>query len=127
MSKKLKNKSLFVAVNLILILVILYSGLRILESTIFFKEQGEEEIISRVIVRDGISYYPRKDITIVLIMGINQSGKVEKTEYNHGGAADMVTLVVFDENSQKYDFLSLNRDMMVNMPMLTNSGREAGT
>ena len=74
MSKKLKNKSLFVAVNLILILVILYSGLRILESTIFFKEQGEEEIISRVIVRDGISYYPRKDITIVLIMGINQSG-----------------------------------------------------
>ena len=127
MSKKLKNKSLFVAVNLILILVILYSGLRILESTIFFKEQGEEEIISRVIVRDGISFYPRKDITILLIMGINQSGKVEKTEYNHGGAADMVTLVVFDENSQKYDFLSLNRDMMVNMPMLTNSGREAGT
>ena len=127
MDKKLRKDLLFVCVILVLVLVILISGLRLLESTIFYKGEAEEQVISRVIVRDGVSYYPRKDINVILVMGINQKGKVEKTEYNHGGAVDMVTLVIFDEKTQKVDLLCLNRDMMVNMPMLTNSGREAGT
>lgn len=127
MDKKLRKDLLFVCIILVLVLVVLFSGLRILESTIFLKEESDEQIISRVIVRDGVSYYPRKDITVILVMGINQSGKVEKTEYNHGGAVDMVTLVIFDEKTQNINLLCLNRDLMVDMPMLTNSGREVGT
>lgn len=124
MDKKLRSKLLYVSVILILVLVILYSGLRILESTIFLTDQNQLQTTSKVQIRDGVRYYPRQDITVVLVMGINQSGVVVPTEYNAGGAADMVMLLIFDEQTQECTVLSLNRDLMVDMPMLNEYGKE---
>lgn len=124
MDKKLRSKLLYVSAILILVLVILYSGLRILESTIFLTDQNQLQTTSKVQIRDGVRYYPRQDITVVLVMGINQSGVVVPTEYNAGGAADMVMLLIFDEQTQECTVLSLNRDLMVDMPMLNEYGKE---
>ena len=126
MNRKIAKNAVFVCIILILVLVVLYSGLRILESTVLFQEESPMQTTSKTIVRDGVKYYPRQDITVVLLLGINQTGKVVQTEYNHGGAADMVTLMVFDEQTEECTLLSLNRDMMVDMPMLTDTGKEAG-
>ena len=128
MSRKLLLQVISVCVVLILVLVILYSGLQILESTIFSQAQYQSQMqtTSKTIIRDGVKYYPRQDITTLLLMGINQEGKVEKTPYNQGIAVDMAMLLIFDEATETCTVLSLNRDMMVDMPMLNEYGREVG-
>jgi LCP family protein required for cell wall assembly len=106
----------------------LYSGLRILESTVLRPEQTEQPIVSKTINRGNISYFPRQDITVVLVMGIDQFGPVTDSEtYNNRGAADMVMLLIFDEKNEVCNVLHLNRDTMVKIPVLGLDGREAGT
>lgn len=126
MNRKLLKNAVFVCIILILVLVVLYSGLQILESTVLFREENGMQTTSKTIKRDGIRYYPRQDITVVMLMGINQKGEVAPTEFNMGGPADMVTLMIFDEKTQRCDLLSLNRDMMVDIPALEASGKQLG-
>lgn len=119
----------YICIILILVLVILFSGLRILESTVFFKGQGQEEVpVSKTITRNGVDYFPRQDITTVLVMGIDETGPVtDSGSYNNTGEADMVSLVIFDEANEVCNVLTLNRDTMVQMPVLGIGGRKAGT
>ena len=126
MGKKRLMKVLFVCIVLILVLAIIYSGLRILESTIFFRIEDQLQTESKIIIRNGVKYYPRKDITVIMVLGINRTGKVEPTEQNHGGAADMVALLILDEKEQVCNVLNLNRDMMVDMPVLNQHGKPVG-
>ena len=127
MDRKLLTRLVFVCVILALVLLILYSGFQVLESTVFLGEEPNHQTQSKTIVRDGVRYYPRKDITVLMILGINREGKAETTEFNHGGAVDMVALVIFDEKKETYSILPLNRDMMVEMPALNQLGKEVGT
>ncbi len=119
----------YICIILILVLVILFSGLRILESTVFFKGQGQEDVpVSKTITRNGVDYFPRQDITTVLVMGIDETGPVtDSGSYNNTGEADMVSLVIFDEANEVCNVLTLNRDTMVQMPVLGIGGRKAGT
>ena len=113
---------------LILVLVMLYSGLQILESTVFYSGPEEEQYVSKTIIRDGTSYYPRADITVILVMGIDVEGPViPSNSHRNPGASDMVALVVIDQAAESYRILCLNRDMMVNMPVLGLGGKQAGT
>ena len=123
------KETAYFSVILILVLVILFSGLQILESTVFSSQQGEETgPVSKKITRDGIDYFPRQDITVVMILGIDQYGPVEHSgSYNNRGASDMVALMIFDEKDQTYSVLGLNRDTMVEMPVLGIGGKVAGT
>lgn len=120
------SKVAFMCVALILVLVILYSGLRILESTVFLKQQDEENFETKSIIRDGVRYYPRKDIVVVMLLGIDREGKLADSGDNSGYAADVITLVVFDEQTQECTMLYLNRDTMVMMPGLNQYGKEDG-
>ena len=123
------NKIAYVSVILILVLLMIFSGLQVLESTVFSEDQNPTETIPhRTIVRDGISYFPRQDITVVMILGIDKFGVVESSgSYNNDGAADMVSLAVFDEKTKTCTVLCLNRDTMLEMPVLGIGGKEAGT
>lgn len=127
MNKEQRKKVLFVVLILILVALVLYSGLQILESVLFPGNLNQMQTTSKVIIRDGVKYYPRKDIKVLLVMGINQSGKVTETEPNHGGAADMLMLMVFDEKTEECTIVQLNRDMMVTMPVLNAKGKEINT
>lgn len=118
----------FTALILILVLVMLYSGLRILESTVFHQGQEEPDFVSKTITRDGVDYFPRQDITTMLVMGIDQFGPVaDSRSYSNHGATDMNMLLIFDETNRVCNVLHLNRDTMVEMPVLGVGGREAGT
>lgn len=130
MSKRKSRKDiLFSCVILILVLLMFFSGLRILESTVFSpQEEPDGTIRTKTITRNGIDYFPRQDITVVLLMGIDQFGKVEPSgSYNNPGAADMVALLIFDDRDQTCRVLGLNRDTMLNMPVLGIGGKQAGT
>lgn len=120
---------IFFCVVLILVLAIVISGLHILESTVFFKGgEQNEPTNSKTIVRDGVAYFPRQDIKTMLVLGIDEYGPVKDSgSYNNKGEADMVSVVIFDEKNQRVDVLALNRDTMVNMPVLGIGGKQAGT
>lgn len=115
-------------VILILVLVFLFSGLQFLESTVFHPTGPKEETNSKTIIRDGVEYFPRQDITVILLAGIDEYGPVQSSgSYNNSGEADMVSLLIFDETNEKIDVLTLNRDTMLEMPILGIGGKEAGT
>ena len=126
MDKMRTKKVLFVCILLILVLAILYSGLRILESTILFDIEDQMQTKSKISVRNGVKYYPRNDITVVMLMGVNRSGQVVPTQPNKAVPVDMVTLLIFDEKTQTCNVLNLNRDMMVDIPVLNEYGKAVG-
>jgi len=113
---------------LLLAVVLLYSGLKVLEATVLRSDVDEETFVSKTISRGNAEYFPRQDITVVMVMGIDQYGKVEEsTAYTNPGAADMVMLLVFDEKEEVCNVLCLNRDTMLEMPVLGVGGKQAGT
>lgn len=126
--KHLKDAA-YVCVILILVLVMLFSGLQILESTVLYQGTGSGDgFVSKTITRDGVDYFPRQDMTIVLVLGIDQYGPVADSQsYNNTGAADMAMLLIFDETNAQCNVLYLNRDTMLEMPVLGIGGRQAGT
>ncbi len=128
MRPRVKAKVWLTILILFLALVIIYSGFRILGSIVFTKDRDEEVVQSRVIERDGVKYYPRQDITIVLFMGIDQKGPaVGSGSYNNPGAADMIGVTVFDEMAKTITVLALNRDTIAEVPVLGINGRQAGS
>lgn len=129
MNKRKRAKEIASAVLiLILLITMLYSGLQILESTVFRTGGAEEGFVSRTITRDGVNYYPRQDITVVMLLGIDQYGPVTKSQgYINPGSADMATLLIFDEKNETCTIVQLNRDTMLEMPVLGIGGKTAGT
>lgn len=112
---------------LVLLILMIYGGLQLVETAVF-SDGNDEVVATRTIVRDGIKYYPRKDICVVMLLGVDQQGKVVPSEEpNHGNAVDMVTLLVFDEKDQSMHLLCINRDTMVEMPRLNEHGKQTGT
>lgn len=113
---------------LILVLVFLISGLQFLESTVFHSTGVTVEPDSKTIVRDGVKYYPRQDVTVILVAGIDEYGPIVGSDsYNNSGEADMVSLLIFDESNEIIHMLSLNRDTMLDVPVLGIGGKPAGT
>ncbi len=129
MGRQYAKKIAYICVILVLVLTILYSGLRILESTVFSsKENGDDYQVSGIYEKDGVEYILRSDITVIMLLGIDETGEVKKSEsYTNTGEADMVALLVFNETTKKCDVLSLNRDTMMEMPALGIRGEQAGT
>lgn len=120
---------LYFLVVLFFVLGLLVSGLQILESTIFSNGSTQETPrASKTIVRDGIEYFPRQDITVILALGIDEEGPVVSSgSYRNSGEADAVILLILDEKEGTYSQMCLNRDTMMEMPALGIGGKEAGT
>lgn len=120
---------MIVAAILLLVLVLLYSGLQILESTVSHHDTPTEQTEpSKTIIRDGIEYFPRQDLTVILLAGIDETGPVQDSgSYNNSGEADMVSLLIFNEDDKKLHIISLNRDTMMDIPVLGIGGKPAGT
>lgn len=120
-----KRTVVFAVAILLLVLVIIYSAIRIMDTV----EPAESDVAAtKTIERNGKKYFPRQDITVFLIMGIDIEGKVQASgSYNNDGAADVVALAVFDESNETYSVLCLNRDTMLEIPVLGIGGKRAGT
>ena len=130
MRRNKTRKGVFsVCILLVLVLVILYSGLRILESTVLHQaEEPTTQESTKTILRDGVEYFPRQDVTVMLVLGIDQYGPmVSSNYYRNNGAADSIMLLVFDETATDCTVLYLNRDTMLTMDVLGVRGEYAGT
>ena len=105
----------------------IYCGLQILKSTVF-SDRAADAQPRKTIQRHGQEYFPRQDIMVILVMGIDEEGPaVSSGFYRNSGEADMVALVILDQQAGDYSILTLNRDMMLNMPVLGLGSKRAGT
>lgn len=129
MEKKLNYKKILLfLVIILLVAVCLYSVIQIVEMKLRKPESVDQGDVSRVIVRDGVSYYPRQDMVVILVAGIDEEGPVQDSgTYNNSGEADMVALVILDKKTEKIDVLALNRDTMLDIPVMGLGGKQAGT
>ena len=95
---------------------------------LYFPTLPETEHERRTISLDGVAYFPRQDIRVFLLMGIDREGPVaDSGSYKNSGAADVVLVLIFDETAKEYRVLALNRDTIVKMPVLGLGGRTAGS
>ena len=132
MNRRHKKSSLSVLVGvLLLVIVVIGCGLRLMDSAAFLHNEQEPQMDAserKTITVDGVDYYPRQDITVILAMGIDTEGEmVDSGSYNNDGEADVISLIIFDEMEENCTVLNLNRDSMVDMPVLGVDGRKAGT
>lgn len=130
MKKHNVGKGILVFVLIVgLVLVGLFCGLKILESRIApSKEQDLPETPTKTITRGESKYFPRQDITVMMVLGIDQYGPVKSSEYyRNDGAADSIMLLIFDETNEDCTIVYLNRDMMLDMDVLGVRGDYAGT
>ena len=127
------NRTLTKVILGILILVLsavtIFSAVQIITNYILPKYKVQEDsYVSQTKTVDGVEYFPKKDISVFLVMGIDRTGPVVSSgSYNNEGAADVVALAVFDDTNKKYSVLMLNRDTIVDIPVLGVNGEKTGT
>lgn len=126
--KSLNKKIISVCVLLVLLLVLIYSGLRIAESTFLYPQGTSPSSQSKTITVDGVEYFPKQDITVLMVLGIDKYGQVESSGYfRNDGNCDVVMLLILDDTQRTCDVLVLNRDTMLEMPVTGIDGTQAGT
>ena len=120
---------LYVCTFLLLIAGLIFSEVQILKSTVFSNHSVDPtEWEDKTVTVDGVDYFPRQDITTILILGIDEEGPVIASgSYRNHGEADAVMLLILDHAEDAIDVLCLNRDTMVQMPVLGIAGRRSGT
>ena len=76
---------------------------------------------------NGVTYTPKQQVEAYLLMGIDVTGPVVSTSGNYnGGQADAQFLLVLDNEAQTWQMLRLNRDSMVDVPVLDLKGEITG-
>ena len=126
---KSRRKSIFFfCAVLVLVVVMIISGLQIWKSAVSLSNQDESAQKSKTIVKEGKSYYPKNDLTVVMVLGIDQAGPVKSSDsYRNPGAADTIMLLLFDEKDETCSVLYLNRDTIMDVSVLGLHSRPAGT
>lgn len=124
-----RKRAAYFGVILILVLAVMIGGLRILESTVLRRGSSiQVDRSSKTITKNGVSYFPKQDITVIMILGTDQRGTVVASDYyRNESRCDAVMLLILDHTEETYTVLNLNRDTMVTMPALGLGGKQAGT
>lgn len=86
------------------------------------------EAAPRQLEWQGETYTARPDLESYLLIGVDEMGEAVGTEsYIGGGQGDVQMLLVLDNANQTWQALQLNRDSMVEMPVLGVNGSVIGT
>ncbi|MDO4749165.1 MAG: LCP family protein [Eubacteriales bacterium] len=113
---------------IVLGLLAIVSGFLFLDALFYPSTEEVAKAPSKTVTVDGVDYYPRQDVTVLMLMGIDERGEVKASDsYNNTGEADMVALALFDEVDETYSVLVLNRDTMMDLHVLGIGGKPAGT
>lgn len=94
----------------------------------FHESTPQTEEKTSDVIYEGMDYSPRQQIETYLFMGIDTTGpatSVSGSAY-HGGQADALFLLVVDDEEESWQLLRLNRDSMVNIPVLDLKGKVIG-
>lgn len=127
--KTAKRNIVITALIVVLAIVVVFCGYKIIDAVTDtpVSDSGTTSSTKTVTI-NGVDYFPRQDITVLMLMGIDERGEVKASQsYTNTGEADMVALAVFDEIDMSYSVLVLNRDTMMDVHVLGIGSKPAGT
>lgn len=76
---------------------------------------------------DGVMYRQRKDITTILLMGIDTEATDDSANgYRNGGQADFLRLLVIDDTNKAITQIQIDRDTMTPITILGILGNQSG-
>ena len=105
-------------------------GIRGWETSTYAASGGKSAHVSSEqpeITWNGVTYTPKQRVEAYLLMGIDVTGPVVSSPGNYnGGQADAQFLLVLDNEAQTWQLLRLNRDSMVDVPVLDLKGTIIG-
>ena len=117
-----------VAGAILLVLAAALYGIRWWENRTY--AASGESAISREkpdLTYDGVVYAAKRQVEAYLLMGVDVTGPVVNTPGAYsGGQADAQFLLVLDNEAQTWQLLRLNRDSMVDVPVLDLRGNVIG-
>ena len=117
-----------VAGAVLLVLAVALYGIRWWENRTY--AASGESAISREkpdLTYDGVVYAAKRQVEAYLLMGVDVTGPVVSTPGAYsGGQADAQFLLVLDNEAQTWQLLRLNRDSMVDVPVLDLRGNVIG-
>ena len=106
---------------------LLYFGMKALEGRIL---GGEEEGLIQdsfgQITFEGKTYKPKTQMSTMLVIGLDKYD-AESENGRRNGMADFLALVAFDNKEETYNIIHINRDTMMDVPVLGVFGDPAGT
>ncbi len=127
--RRIAVKAALILLLILLVFVAVYSAVQIITTLVvphYTADPGEET--TKTVVKDGVEYFPRQDLAVFMLAGIDRTGPVKDSgSYNNDGSADLLALVVFNDTEKNFRVLMLNRDTMLEVPVLGIGGQPAGT
>lgn len=118
-------------VGIAAVLVLLYQGGRWLEhrsdKTEPRGDYTQRYAFDEMIELDGVTYRQRKDVTAILLMGIDaESTDGSVSGYRNGGQADFLRLLVIDDTNKAVTQIQIDRDTMTPITVLGVLGNKSG-
>lgn len=126
------NRDLYVKLAIalfaiVLIVCLVFIGMHAFEKYIAGGGEDNRSTFGHI-TYDGKTYAPRTDITTFLMIGVDDTGEVtDNGDTKNSKMADFITLFVFDKTNKKCTLIHINRDTMMDVPVLGPMGDEAGT
>ena len=123
-------RAYFASFLAILILLLLYYGGHTLEKNLQ-KPMPRGDITLRyghddLLEINGKKYRRCKDVTAVLLLGVDSPNETEISPYRSGGQADFLYLLIIDNNEKCISRIQINRDTLAPVTILGVLGHEAG-
>lgn len=76
---------------------------------------------------EGVEYQHRRNLDVYLFMGVDAYGPVnEMNPLDGGGQADVLLVIVLDNNARTWRILQLNRDTLADVTVLGLTGKTVG-
>ena len=80
----------------------------------------------KTITHDDITYYPRQDITTLLILAVDRTENPLKPVGNNT-TAEASALLIFDDSTEKLNIISFHRDTIATIAELDDTGKQTNT
>lgn len=121
---------LFVSLLLLIVLLLAYLGLRSLEKQAEKPtsrgDHRQRFAYDSLLELEGGSYRLRKNLSLVLIMGIDQPKESLSLGFRNGGQADFLRLLIVDHSKREFSQLAIDRDTMTPISILGVLGKDVG-
>lgn len=123
MRKRYRKKVLRIWIGILLVVSVAVSGFFITrkfeKNSAVHSDDYEYHLSARTLNYDGVTYKQRRKVHAYLFIGVDNEGEsAETNNYIGGGQGDAQMLLVVDDLNRSWQILQLNRDTMVNVPVL---------
>ena len=115
--------------GVLLLLLVIYGGFRFLKATVFLEDEETPKVTTtKTIERDGIKYFPKQDIETILLIAVDGNEEMAEVEDSQNGiVANEMMVVILDKTNETINMISLDRDIMTDVPIVGKDGKKTGT